>query len=421
MNRKNGFLFGCAVLLASLWSASAHAGTVVIESWRVDDKTAWEKVLIPAFEKRNPDIHVRFAPTAPTEYDSSLNSRLAAGTAGDVIACRPFDVSLSLYKRGYLERLNDVPGLESFPDQSKLAWRSDDGKDVYCMPVASVIHGFLYNKRLFKQLHLQPPTTQAEFLSALETIRKDGHVVPLDIGTADQWEAEQILFSNVGPNFWHGEEGRRGLIGGQRKFTDPEFVAAFQYLDRLRPYLAQGASAQTYADSQNLFSLERAAVYPAGSWDIAYFARNAALELGAFAPPVAAKGDKCYISDHMDIALGINRHAKNRADAMKFLSWIGSQEFADLYTNQMVGFFSLSNHLIAVRNPIAQQMLQWRQKCDSTIRVNAQFLNRGQPSLENELWNVNAQVLNGRMTPQDAARRLQGGLAKWYGPAKGKS
>jgi raffinose/stachyose/melibiose transport system substrate-binding protein len=409
-------LIRTAAALLVLVATHANAGTLTIESWRVDDKAAWEKVLIPAFEKRNPGIHVRFSPTSPTEYDSSLASRLTGGTAGDLIACRPFDVSLSLYRHGHLDRLNGVSGMENFPDQSTLAWRSDDGADVYCMPVASVIHGFLYNKKVFKRLHLQPPHTQAEFLADLESIRKEGKVQPLDIGTADQWESNQILFTNVGPNFWHGETGRRALIDGNRKFTDAEFVGALDFLSKLHPYLGQGASSQTYADSQNLFSLERAAVYPTGSWDLAYFGRTPSLELGVFAPPVEHAGDKCFISDHMDMGIGVNRHGKNKADAMTFLAWIGSQEFADLYSNQMVGFFTLSNHLIAVRNALAQQMLQWRQSCSSTIRLNSQFLNRGQPSLENELWNVDAQILNGRLSAADGAARLQNGLNKWYHP-----
>jgi raffinose/stachyose/melibiose transport system substrate-binding protein len=36
--------------------------------------------------------------------------------------------------------------------------------------------------------------------------------------------------------------------------------------------------------------------------------------------------------------------------------------------------------------------------------------------MENELWNVNAQVLNGKLAPKDAARQIQAGFAKWYKP-----
>ena len=404
-----------ALLLALCSTAAAHAGTLVIESWRVDDKTLWEKVLIPAFEKNHPGIEVKFTPTAPTEYDSSLAARLTGGTAGDLIACRPFDVSLSLYKKGHLEKLDGKPGMQNFAPTSMVAWQTDDGKDTFCMPVASVIHGFLYNKKIFKKLNLQPPRTVDEFFAVLDGLKKGG-VMPLALGTADQWESSQIVYTNIGPNFWHGEDGRKALIAGKAKLTDAPFVEALQFEQRMGTYLVRGASAQTYGDSQNLFALGRAGIYPTGSWDISYFAQTPGLELGAFPPPVRKAGDPCFISDHMDIGMGVNKKSRNKDDAYKFLAWVGSQEFADLYTNRVTGFFSLSNHLIAVRDPVAKQMAEWRNSCASTIRFNAQVLNRGQPSMESELWNVNSQVLNGKLAPKDAAVRLQNGFAKWYKP-----
>ena len=404
-----------ALLLAICTASASQAGTLVIESWRVDDKTLWEKVLLPAFEKNHPGTEVKFAPTAPTEYDSSLAARLAGGTAGDLIACRPFDVSLSLYKKGHLEKLDGKAGMQNFAPTATVAWQTDDGKDTFCMPVASVIHGFLYNKKIFKKLNLQPPKTVDEFFAVLDGLKKGG-VTPLALGTADQWESSQMVYTNIGPNFWRGEEGRKALIAGKAKLTDAPFVEALQFEARMGGYLGKGASAQTYGDSQNQFALGRAAIYPTGSWDISYFSQTPGLELGAFAPPVRKAGDPCFISDHMDIGIGINKKSKNKDDAYKFLAWVGSQEFADIYTNRVTGFFSLSNHLIAVRDPVAKQMAEWRGSCASTIRFNAQVLNRGQPSMESELWNVNSQVLNGKLAPKDAAAKLQNGFAKWYKP-----
>ncbi|GJI90113.1 ABC transporter substrate-binding protein [Duganella hordei] len=404
-----------ALLMAMFSDQAAQAGTLVIESWRVDDKTLWEKVLLPAFEKNHPGIEVKFAPTAPTEYDSSLAARLAGGTAGDLIACRPFDVSLSLYKKGHLERLDGKPGMQNFAPTATVAWQTDDAKETFCMPVASVIHGFLYNKKIFKKLNLQPPKTVDEFFGVLDAL-KQGGITPLALGTADQWESSQMVYTNIGPNFWRGEEGRKALIAGKAKLTDAPFVEALQFEQRMGTYLSKGASAQTYGDSQNQFALGRAAIYPTGSWDISYFSQTPGLELGAFPPPVRKAGDPCFISDHMDIGIGINKKSKNKDDAYKFLAWVGSQEFADIYTNRVTGFFSLSNHLISVRDPVAKQMAEWRGSCASTIRFNAQVLNRGRPSMESELWNVNAQVLNGKLAPKDAAAKLQNGFAKWYKP-----
>jgi len=405
-------LVACMALGAA--SLAAHAGALVIESWRVDDQALWENVLLPAFARHYPDIQVTFAPTAPTAYDAALAARLARGTAGDLVACRPFDASLALYQGGYLERLDGKPGLQNFDASAKVAWQTDDGKDTFCMPVASVIHGFFYNKDIFRRLDLQPPGTVDDFFRVLDVLKKAG-VAPLALGTAEQWESSQIVYTNIGPNFWRGEQGRKNLIAGRARFTDQPFVDALDFTARMGGYLPAGAATQTYAASQARFAAGGAAIYPAGSWDIARFGAQGQ-SLGVFPPPVRKAGDACHISDHMDLGLGVSRHSKNKEDAFAFLKWVGSQEFADLYTNRLTGFFTLSHHLIAVHDPVAKQMAEWRKRCASTIRVNAQVLNRGHPSMETELWNVTTQVLNGSLAPKDAAARLQDGFARWYKP-----
>lgn len=407
-----------AVAAALVCSSLAHAGTLNIESWRVDDKTLWEDVLLPAFYKAHPGITVKFSPTSPPEYDSALNARLAAGTAGDLITCRPFDVSLDLFKKGHLDKLDGNAALKSFPESSQVAWQTDDGKSTYCVPIASVIHGFFYNKKVFADLGLNTPVTEVDFFAALDKIKAQGKVAPIALGTADQWETNQIVFTGIGPNHWKGEEGRKALIAGTKKFTDPEFVSTWETMAKWAPYLPKGYQAQTYGDSQNLFGAGRAAIYPAGSWDISYFEGNSKVDFGAFKPPVQKAGDPCYISDHTDIAMGVNSKSKNKADAQVFLGWLASKEFADIYTNKVTGFFSLSNHKIDVKNPVAKEMISWRNQCKSTIRLNAQIMNRGTPSMENELWNVSSQVLNLKMSPKDAATQIQTGFAKWYTPAK---
>ena len=407
-----------AAAAALVCSSMAHAGNLTIESWRVDDKGLWEEVLLPAFAKAHPGINVKFAPTSPPEYNSALNARLTAGTAGDLITCRPFDVSLDLFKKGQLDALNGTPGLKNFPESAQVAWQTDDGKSTYCVPMASVIHGFFYNKKVFADMGLKVPETEADFFSVLEKIKAGGKVAPLALGTADQWETNQIVFTSIGANHWKGEEGRKGLISGKMKFTDPEFVSTWDVMGKWANYLPKGYQAQTYGDSQNLFGTGRAAIYPAGSWDISYFEQNSKVEFGAFKPPVQKAGDTCYISDHTDIAMGINSKSPNKADAKVFLDWLSSKEFADLYTNKVTGFFSLSNHKIDVKNPVAKEMIGWRNQCKSTIRLNAQIMSRGTPSMENELWNVSSQVINQKMAAKDAAAQIQTGFAKWYTPGK---
>jgi raffinose/stachyose/melibiose transport system substrate-binding protein len=407
-----------ALLTSTLLAGAAQAQdvTLTIESWRNDDLTIWQDTIIPAFETQNPGIKVVFAPSAPAEYNAVLNSKLDAGSAGDLITCRPFDASLELYSKGKLADLTGLAAMANFSPVAKSAWQTDDAAATFCMPMASVIHGFIYNADAFAALGIAVPTTEAEFFAALDKIKADGTYIPMAMGTNDQWEAATMGYNNIGPNYWKGEEGRLALIKGEQTLTDPQWVAPFTQLAKWKDYLGDGFEAQTYPDSQNLFTLGRAAIYPAGSWEISGFNTQAGFKMGAFPPPVAAAGDTCYISDHTDIALGLNAASPNADQAKVFLEWVGSPEFATLYANALPGFFSLNSTPVEMADPLAKEFVGWRDKCKSTIRSTYQILSRGTPNLENETWNASANVIKGTETPEAAAERLQTGLASWFAP-----
>lgn len=398
--------------------ASAEDVTLTIESWRNDDLAIWQDKIIPAFEAENPGIKVKFTPSAPAEYNSVLNAKLDAGSAGDLITCRPFDTSLALFTGGKLADLSDLSGISNFSDVAKSAWQTDDGSATFCVPMASVIHGFIYNKDAFKEVGVEVPETEAEFFAALDAFKADGSYIPMAMGTNDQWEAATMGYQNIGPNYWKGEEGRLALISGEQSLTDEQWVGPYRALAKWADYLGDGYEAQTYPDSQNVFTLGRAAVYPAGSWEITGFNGLAEFEMGAFKPPVANAGDDCYISDHTDIAIGLNAASPNAEAARTFLDWVSSENFATIYANALPGFFSLSKYDIAMEDPLAQEFVSWRGECASTIRSTYQILSRGTPNLENETWNASAQVIKGAEAPEAAGKRLQDGLATWYDPQK---
>ena len=412
-----GMLLSTA-LVSSAGVAYAQDVTLTIESWRNDDLSIWQDKIIPAFEAKHPGIKLVFSPSAPTEYNAALNSKLEAGSAGDLITCRPFDASLALYDAGYLASLADLEGMSNFSDVAKSAWITDDGQNPFCVPMASVIHGFIYNKDAFEEVGVSVPQTEEEFFAALDKFKEDGTYIPMAMGTNDQWEAATMGYQNIGPNYWNGEEGRNALIKGEQKLTDEAWVAPYRTLARWNDYLGDGFEAQTYPDSQNLFTLGRAAVYPAGSWEISGFNTQADFEMGAFIPPVQKAGDTCYISDHTDIAIGMNANTPNPDAAKTFLNWVSSAEFATIYANALPGFFPLSNDAVSLDDPLAQEFISWRENCESTIRSTYQILSRGTPNLENETWNASANVIRGTETPEDAAKRLQDGLASWYDPQK---
>jgi raffinose/stachyose/melibiose transport system substrate-binding protein len=381
--------------------------TLRIESWRSEDLTIWEDQIIPAFEQDHPNIRVQFTPTSPDQYDPALRSKLEGGTAGDLIVCRPFDLSLAHFEAGFLTSLKDLPGMENFSDVAKSGWSTDDGSDVFCVPMASVIHGFMINADIFAELSLEKPETEDAFFEVMDAIRADGRYEPLALGTVDTWTVAAMGFNNIGPNYWAGEEGRQALIGGDAKFTDPEFMSVWETLQSWTDYMPEGYRAVNYSDTQNLFTTGRAAIFPTGSWEISGFEEQADFALDVFRPPVREAEQQCYISDHIDIAMGMNAATPHAEEARTFLEWLTGPEFADIYTNALPGFFSLSDHAVDVENETARTFLSWRQECDGTIRVADQILSRGEPNAANEIGLATAAVLNGESMPQDAGARVQ--------------
>jgi len=405
-----------AVAMSLSGVALAEKTVITIESWRSEDQAIWDEKILPVFEAAYPEIDVQFKPTKATEYNAALNARLAGGTAGDIITCRPFDQSLAMYEAGDLADIKGLSGLENFSDVAKGAWSTDAGDATFCVPMASVIHAFMYNKDAFAELGLEIPTTEAEFYATLDAIKAEGSYIPMAMGTKDQWEAATMGYTNVGPAYWNGEEGRLAIISGDAKFTDDVYVEGFRQMQKWAPYLGNGYQAQSYTDSQNLFTLGRAAIYPTGSWEITGFQENAEFELGAFTPPRKDADSKCYISDHTDIGIGMNAATKNKEAVTTFLEWATSADFAGLLTNASPGFFSLANHDITVENALARDFVAMRGTCEATIRIAHQIISRGEPVLNNQLWTLTANVINGTMTPEEAGAEAQANLDSWYKP-----
>jgi len=416
MIKKSTTSLTLAGLMLASGSLLAEGVTLQVESWRNDDISIWRNQIIPAFEAEHPGIMIDFQPSAPTQYNSALNSKLDAGTAGDLVTCRAFDASLQLFQNGQLTDLTDLESMDNYSKVARSAWSTDDGSQTYCVPMASVIHGFIYNKDAFNELGLEEPETEAEFYSVLDALLEDGSYIPMAMGINDQWEAATMGYANIGVNYWKGEEGRQALIDGDSKLTDEQWVEPFRQLAKWTPYLGRGFEAQSYPDSQNLFTLGRAAIFPAGSWEIAGFRDLVDFEMGAFRPPVPAGAEECYISDHTDMGMGLNAASPHQEEGQIFLNWLGSSEAAELFANAVPGFFPLSNASFDLEDPLAEEFVSWRAECNSSIRPFHQILSRGTPNLSNESWNASANVMRGTSTPEEAAASMQEGLSSWYAP-----
>ncbi len=414
---KNVVLF-CTICFVSISMITigghALAGTTLtFTSWRTDDTDGMNRVLA-IYNKANPGVTVKFTPVADTEYDAQLMSSLQTGTGADIIFLRSFSSGRAVYDGGFLHVLDkEITALKDFPSSAKKAWSTDDGK-TYGVPIFGVTHGIYYHKDTFKKYNLKAPGTWDEFIKVCQTLKKNGEKV-LAQGAMDEWTLYEVVYSGLGANFYGGEKSRQALMAGKMKLTDKPFVEAFKRIDDLQPFLPRGYQGLDYVSMQQMFSAGRAVMFIGGSWEIGLFRSLGVTDIGWFPPPVKNKGDQLSYCFHVDAGIGINKKTKNYPEAIKFLKWTATPEYAQLVMKEVPGFYAYTPGNFKLDDDLAKAMISAAQGADITIRTTWEKLSDQTPSGNSLMNEALIKMLTDKLTPEQAAAYVQKGLS-WYKP-----
>ena len=185
----------------------------------------------------------------------------------------------------------------------------------YALPFIAVSHGIYYNADIFADNGIEVPETWDDLLAAAETLDAAG-ITPFANATGDEWTMAEMLWMNFAPSFIGGRDGRLAYESGDRCLDDDEIVSVFQAIADLAPYLPDGQEALTYADSQQLWLMQEAAMWIGGSWDIPYFeGESPDFEWSEFQVPTPEGGTKA-VTFHLDAGIGMNA-ASEHVDAGK--------------------------------------------------------------------------------------------------------
>lgn len=390
--------------------------TLTMGSWRTDDVQQLNAVL-DEFTRQHPGIEVEFQPTNPPDYNATLHLQLEAGTGPDVMYARSFATGQSLYTDGYFADLSSLEGINTDYDESTRApWAMDDGTP-FAIPFAAVSHGIYYNKDVFAELNLSAPGDWNEFLEICEVIKNAG-LIPVANALGDEWDIAEVVFMNIAPNFIGGYEGRLAYDSGEKEFNGPEVVAIFEAIASLKPYLPEGFEALSYNDSNALFATGRAAMYFDGSWTIGTF-KDVNFEWGVLPPPAPAGSNEEFVCFHADAGMAINTSTMYPEEAAILLEWFGSKEGAEALANYLpTGFFPMSDNSVKIEDVHANAFLSMNEGRGTDVRWPWPKLLLGEPSGYTLMMNGSISVINGTMSPQEAADALKDGLAAWYPPAQ---
>ncbi len=304
---------------------AAPSGKVEMFSWwTAGGEADGLNAMFDIYKKNYPGVEIinaTVAGGAGTNAKAVLSTRLAGGDPPDSFQLHA-GLEVEKYEpEKYLQPLNDLYASEGWdkafpPDLITLLKYQDS---FWGVPVN--IHRsnvMWYNKAVFADNGLTPPTTWDEFFTAAEALQAKG-IVPLVIGTKEGWEAghtfETILAGVL------GADGYNGLWTGATPWTDAKVTEALETFKKVMTYANDDYSALTWSDAAQYLVDGKGAMHIMGDWTDGWFTSKNYKDYG-WAPVPGTQGIFVALSDSFAAAKG----AKNQENLMNWLKVSGSKE-----------------------------------------------------------------------------------------------
>ena len=231
------------------------------------------------FERNNPDVKIERENLFSEAFHDKLRSYAAAGNLPDVMYVWPSGRSDYLHDQKLLKDLTPFinrDGIRSLyipltmdPSQQQAGYMAMIPQGI------TTTHAFFTNMEVLNAVGLQPAKTYAELVAQVPVLRAAGYETVL-IPAKDDWVMQSCLFSMVAGRFC-GANWEARIHSGQAKFTDPEFVAALDFVRRLYAdgVISREAVGVEYGEGPGMFANNRGAYYIDGDWRVGAFITDA--------------------------------------------------------------------------------------------------------------------------------------------------
>ncbi|MGE4585541.1 MAG: ABC transporter substrate-binding protein [Sphaerochaeta sp.] len=386
--------------------------TLEFWTWRPEDVDFYAKQ-IALFEQANPDIKVVQTAQKNTEYNTILAAALSGGAGPDVFQGRAYGGLATFADSGFLEPLESwMPELKNYSATALLGATSPTDGKIYGSPAVSQTVFMYYNKDIYKELGLSVPKTWDELLHNFDVAKQAGYI-PLGNGAKDGWCLETML-GGMGAGWYGGTQFYNDVIAGKKNFLDPAFIKMVEQMKGLAKYMPDMYMGISYEDMRSNFFNELSPHLIAGSYEAAYFkAQNPNLNFDIFAVPGLKATDPAYVSVYADMNFAMNAHSKNKEAAVKFLKFLSSKEFGKAMVTDLKMVTSVPG-VDATSDPFIARVLELQKNATPYLFLVG-F--RYQQPTGSSLWQAAAQgVMAGTLTPAQAAKQVQDGIASYYKP-----
>ncbi|MFD2369014.1 ABC transporter substrate-binding protein [Brevibacillus sp. GCM10020057] len=381
--------------------------TLTMNSWRVEDTEGYKKI-IEAFEAENPNIKIDFKPLKATEYNTILNTALQSDSGPDILQLRPYDTSLP--DAGYLEPLDNIPGISSFPKEVLAAATGKDGK-VYGVPLSLNTTQIYYNKKIFEQNGIAEPKSWDELIAAAKTL-KDKGIVPFSFGAKEGWLLS-LSHGVIAPSVL-GDSYYDKLMKGETNLQGPEFLKSIQRMQELTPYFPENFVGLDLNDMRTLFATEKAAMFINGSFELEGIKKlNPDLQLDFF--PMPTDDGKSLITTWVDGSYAVNAKSPHKQEALKFMEFMTTKKFGELFANSLKRISAVPG--VTTEDPLVNKMAELSQSSPTPYLMVVYFAH-GNPTTKQVLENSLQGMYLNKLTPEQVAEEMQKSAATWFEPFK---
>jgi len=238
--------------------------------WTEAGAAAGQAFVWNTFKADNPDVNLEKEDLFNEPFHEKSAAYAASGKIPDVLFVWPAGRSTPLHEKKLLKDLKpllDKDGLTSKYLPQVLDPNNQASKYVAMIPQAmTASHAMYVNTAVLKDAGLQPAKTYAELKAQVPVLKAKGYETMI-MPCKDTWVMQSCMFSMVAGRFG-GVGWDQKILAGQAKFTDPEFVAA---LDFIRQLYADGVLSQSclgidYGEGPGLFATNKCAYYVDGDW-----------------------------------------------------------------------------------------------------------------------------------------------------------
>src|SRR5690606_13337735 len=299
-------------------SASSEVTQLTMWSMETRNKDIIE-ASIEEFNAQNPDIVLK----AEFFEDEALKTKMKVAIAGnqvpDIITYWSGETFDTLVQQGMLgeitEYLNEDPAFRDDVLNGGLETFTYDERN-YGIPVLFSGVSLWYNKQIFAEQGLTPPTTYDELLTVVDALNAN-NIIPITVAGKERWPLlhwYSYLAQRIG-----GTEPFEKAKSGETDFTEESFVQAAELLRELaidHKGFVNGFLGLDYASAESLFTTGRAAMYLQGEWAMDSFLEDEISEQLDFVPFPTVEGGKGDINVyHGGFGAGMAISAKTNQEA----------------------------------------------------------------------------------------------------------